>query len=201
MWRYLVPKASALRQWYRLYLVVVQIINVITAYIVNGRMPKLSLILSCNIVIWRRFLKCRNKRMKQKETGICYGFTISQLAHKLTLKHYHELDRHEHIRCKVREMGCLLVDLKQEHKIQSTADALHPLNFDAVVSSVRHVAGFTEDSHSHHLHLNLVICLKSVQVCRLPKPCIMAVMKCKKCWGIHAPMWNGMVEWSEQFCT
>lgn len=106
---------------------------------------------------------------------------ISQLAHKLTLKHYHELDRHEHIRCKVREMGCLLVDLKQEHKIQSTADALHPLNFDAVVSSVRHVAGFTEDSHSHHLHLNLVICLKSVQVCRLPKPCVMAVMRCKKC--------------------
>jgi len=74
---------------------------------------------------------------------------ILQLANKLTAKHYTDPDKHEHIRCKVREMGRLLVQLKEDHKIGSICEALDPTRFRQLVQSVRSVAGFNEETHSY----------------------------------------------------
>jgi hypothetical protein len=74
---------------------------------------------------------------------------IMQLAHKLTVKHYSDADRHEHIRCKVRECGRLLVKLREDHQIQSVADALDPINFKLLLSSVRKLAGYCDQTQTY----------------------------------------------------
>ena len=71
---------------------------------------------------------------------------IMQFAHKLTMKHYADRDRHEHIRCKIREVGRLMLHLRKDHGITSLADALDPTQFQKVVSCVRKVAGFNDET-------------------------------------------------------
>lgn len=74
---------------------------------------------------------------------------VMQLAHKLTMKHFSDVDKHGHVRCKIREMGRLLVCLKEDRAIGSVCQALDPANFKNVVSCVRKVAGYTEGSNSY----------------------------------------------------
>jgi len=71
--------------------------------------------------------------------------TLMEYAHRLTRKHYSDVDKHEHVRCKVRELGRLLIQLKKDHGIQSIATALDPKYFQNVLSSVRRVAGFSDE--------------------------------------------------------
>ena len=73
---------------------------------------------------------------------------ILQYAQKLTIKHGSDPDRHEHVRCKVRELGRLLVQLK-EHGIHSIADALDPERFKDLVYSVHQVCGFCHDTTTY----------------------------------------------------
>ena len=73
---------------------------------------------------------------------------ILQFAHKLTAKHYHDPDLHAHVRCKVREVGRLMVQLRTDHGMSSLSDALNPANFSQLVTSVRKVAGFNSDTKS-----------------------------------------------------
>ena len=73
---------------------------------------------------------------------------IMQFAHKLTMKHYADRDRHEHIRCKIREVGRLMLHLRKDHGITSLADALDPTQFQKVVSCVRKVAGFNDETNT-----------------------------------------------------
>ena len=73
---------------------------------------------------------------------------IMQFARRLTGKHYADPDRHEHVRCKIREVGRLLLQLKKDHRIPSMADALDPLQYQKVVSSVRQVSGFDHQTNS-----------------------------------------------------
>jgi len=47
-----------------------------------------------------------------------------------------------------REVGWLLLQLKKDHSITSLADALHPLQFQKVVSFVRQVSGFDHQTNS-----------------------------------------------------
>lgn len=70
---------------------------------------------------------------------------ILQFAQKLAMKHYDDDDRHEHVRCKVRELGRLLVQLKEDYdQVQSLADAIDPMFFRNVIVSVKKVAGYNE---------------------------------------------------------
>ena len=73
--------------------------------------------------------------------------TIMEYAHRLTNKHYSDVDKHEHVRCKLREIGRLLIQLRTDHGIQSIAAALDPKYFQNVVNSVRKVAGFCDVQH------------------------------------------------------
>jgi hypothetical protein len=74
---------------------------------------------------------------------------IMQLAHKLTLKHFADQDKHDHVRAKIREVGRLLVCLKQDKQINSIREALDPARFKDVVDCVRKVAGYVEASNTY----------------------------------------------------
>jgi len=71
---------------------------------------------------------------------------IMQYAQKLTLKHYADMDKHEYIRSKVREIGRLLLVLKSEHNIQAILEAIKPANFNVLLQCVRKVSGFSEST-------------------------------------------------------
>jgi len=73
---------------------------------------------------------------------------IMHFAHKLTLKHYADPDRHEHIRCKIRELGWLMVQVKKDHGITSLEDILDPMQFQKLVSCARKVSGFDDETNT-----------------------------------------------------
>ena len=93
----------------------------------------------------------RHLRDDEVKRAIVNDSLIIQFAHKLTAKHFSDPDKHEHVRCKLRELGRLVVQLKQEHKVHSLADALDPTCFKNLVSSVHKVCGFSYDTTKYSI--------------------------------------------------
>ena len=96
--------------------------------------------------IWEILSHLREDAVKK---AILNDTLILQYAQKLTMKHGCNSNRHEHVRCKVRELGHLLVQLKEEHKMHSIADALDPKQFKDLVSSVHKICGFCCDTTTY----------------------------------------------------
>ena len=126
---------------------------------------------------------------------------ILQYAQKLTLKHGSDPDRHEHVRCKIRELGRLLVELK-EQEMQSIADALDPKRFKNLVSSVHKVCGFCHDTSTYNtpsLALKLGHTLKKCAVMLISE----ALQTCSKEMEEKANAFIRLcdIEWSDQISS
>ena len=89
-----------------------------------------------------------NMRKDEVYTAAVSDPLILQFAHKLTAKHYHDPDLHDHVRNKVREVGRLLVQVRKDHGMSSLSDALNPAHFSQLATSVRKVAGFNPETNS-----------------------------------------------------
>lgn len=76
-------------------------------------------------------------------------FYILQLAQSFFNKHGQDPSKHEYIRQKIREVGRLLLILRNEFSIYNIEDAVRPSNFHVLVQAVKRVSGFDEDSHSY----------------------------------------------------
>ncbi|XP_076587412.1 uncharacterized protein LOC143321144 isoform X2 [Chaetodon auriga] len=76
-------------------------------------------------------------------------FLILQLAQSLYNKHGRDPTKFEYIRTKVREMGRLLLTLREKYSILSFEDAVKPSNFYKIVGAVKTVAGYNEERHSY----------------------------------------------------
>ncbi|XP_041849327.1 uncharacterized protein LOC121645082 [Melanotaenia boesemani] len=89
-------------------------------------------------------------KMRQDEIAsvVRNDFLILQLAQSLYNKHWSDPTKFEYIRTKVREMGRLLLTLRQKYSIFSFEDAVKPNNFYKVVAAVKTVAGYDEEKHS-----------------------------------------------------
>ncbi|XP_053724141.1 uncharacterized protein LOC128760622 isoform X2 [Synchiropus splendidus] len=78
-------------------------------------------------------------------------FLLLQLAQSLFNKHGSDPTKAEYIRTKVREMGRLLITLKEKYSIFAFDDAVKPGNFDKVIGAVKSVAGYDEEKHSYSI--------------------------------------------------
>jgi len=72
---------------------------------------------------------------------------IMQFAHKLTIKHYSDASKHDHVRCKITELGHQLLQLKKDG-ISEMADAVDPLHFQKAVSRICGVCGFDHEKNT-----------------------------------------------------
>jgi hypothetical protein len=72
---------------------------------------------------------------------------VMQYIDRLSNKHYHDTDKHEHVRCKLRELGRLLLQLR-DHGVKTITEAVHPANFQKLTASVRKVAGFDTETNA-----------------------------------------------------
>ncbi|XP_056256201.1 uncharacterized protein LOC130184300 isoform X2 [Seriola aureovittata] len=75
-------------------------------------------------------------------------YLLIQLAQYLTEKYGNNLNKHEYIRQKLREMGRLLLAL-HEKSIFNFEDAIKPQNFYKVVETVKGIAGFDEKNQGY----------------------------------------------------
>lgn len=91
-------------------------------------------------------------KMKKDEVSrsVLNDTLAMKFAHKLSMKHYHDQDRHEHVRCKLRELGRLMLQLKNSFpsQIPSLAAALEPAQFQTLVECVRQVSGFNLETNN-----------------------------------------------------
>ena len=74
---------------------------------------------------------------------------IMDYANKITAKHFADPDLREYTQCKIRELGRLLIILKSDYGVQSIEDALNPLNFQTLISSVKKLAGYDEETNTY----------------------------------------------------
>ncbi|XP_030251292.1 uncharacterized protein LOC115568284 isoform X4 [Sparus aurata] len=90
-------------------------------------------------------------KMRQDEIAsvVRNDFLILQLAQSLYNKHGSDPTKFEYMRTKVREMGRLLLTLRQKYSIFSFEDAVKPNNFYKIIGAVKTVAGYDEEKHSY----------------------------------------------------
>ncbi len=76
---------------------------------------------------------------------------ILDLAKRQYMKHGHDLDQHDSIRSKLRELGRLLIELRQlENDANATLQSfIDPTRISAMISAVHAVAGFDESTHTY----------------------------------------------------
>lgn len=89
--------------------------------------------------------------MRQDEVGsiVRNVFLILQLGQSLFNKHGSDSTKFEYIRTKLREMGRLLLTLKNKFDIFSFEDAVKPNNFYKIISAVKSVAGYDGQKNSY----------------------------------------------------
>ncbi|KAM3596650.1 uncharacterized protein V6R79_018521 [Siganus canaliculatus] len=107
-------------------------------------------------------------QMKADEVALAVqnDFLLIKLAESLHDKYGSSRRRQEYIRQTLREMGRLLVALREE-SVSSFEDAIKPENFDKVVQTVRNIAGFKVKTQSYskpNLALKLGHSLKKIGV-------------------------------------
>ncbi|XP_030294982.1 uncharacterized protein LOC115594830 isoform X4 [Sparus aurata] len=90
-------------------------------------------------------------KMRQDEIAsvVRNDFLTLQLAQSLYNKHGSDPTKFEYMRTKVREMGRLLLTLRQKYSIFSFEDAVKPNNFYKIIGAVKTVAGYDEEKHSY----------------------------------------------------
>ncbi len=90
-----------------------------------------------------------NMRQDEVASVVRNDFLILQLGQSLYNKHGNDPTKFEYIRTKVREMGRLLLTLREKYSIFTFEDAVKPKNFYKIIGAVRAVAGYDEEKHSY----------------------------------------------------
>lgn len=68
---------------------------------------------------------------------------LHRYGERLSIKHGHDINRHVYIRSKLREMGRMLIELRQlDNSILSLKDAIHPSKFSVILQAARNLAQY-----------------------------------------------------------
>ena len=76
---------------------------------------------------------------------------VMQLARKEYLKAGHDSEQHDYIRAKLREMGRLILELRQKPGAEGAdlESFIDPTKFREVVSAAKNISGFSETAHTY----------------------------------------------------
>ena len=76
--------------------------------------------------------------------------TIVKYGEKLMQKHGHLKHLHHHVACKMRELARFLSSVRElDSTVIWLTDCLHASKFNIVVQAVRHLCGYSEESHQY----------------------------------------------------
>jgi len=94
--------------------------------------------------VLKKLLQFRSDHIQERQprsskyAAIIKDELLTHLSQKLTAKHYSDIDRHEHVRCKICERGRFLVDLTKSHRIYyCIVYAILPTHFQKLLSSAQ----------------------------------------------------------------
>lgn len=75
--------------------------------------------------------------------------SILKFGEHLYAKHGHDKTKHEYVRQKMREIGRLIQQARQNGRLNHIEDFYVPSNFNYVIKAVKDVAGFDEDKNTY----------------------------------------------------